>query len=119
MTNCGGHEIIPDDALDLGDGHWLSFTSWNPDRALNPQYDGVESVERYGAVVYHETPTSETGLCCGGIVFDSPTARIIERPGRPLWTVESWDPLTLSPSLLCSAPCGDHGFVRDGKWVRA
>lgn len=29
----------------------------------------------------------------------------------------STDPLTISPSLLCR--CGDHGFIRDGKWVAA
>jgi hypothetical protein len=34
------------------------------------------------------------------------------------WTVQSTDPITLSPSLLCSA-CGEHGFIRDGKWVPA
>jgi hypothetical protein len=26
--------------------------------------------------------------------------------------------LTLSPSLLCMR-CGDHGFIRNGKWVKA
>jgi hypothetical protein len=34
------------------------------------------------------------------------------------WTVESVDPLTLSPSLLCRA-CGHHGFIRGGRWVPA
>lgn len=39
----------------------------------------------------------------------------------PIWSMsgslEGGD-LTLSPSLLCGT-CGDHGFVRDGKWVPA
>lgn len=32
------------------------------------------------------------------------------------WRVESLEPLTLSPSLLCTS-CGLHGFVRNGAWV--
>jgi hypothetical protein len=110
---------VPADALDLGDGHWLVFTAWSPDRELNPQYDGIASVDRYGAIIYHTSDKTETGLCVGGIVFDSPTARAIEREGRPMWAVQSWEPLTISPSLLCWQPCGDHGFIREGKWVRA
>jgi uncharacterized protein DUF6527 len=31
------------------------------------------------------------------------------------WAVESADPLTISPSLLCTA-CRVHGFIRGGKW---
>lgn len=34
----------------------------------------------------------------------------------PIWTVESWDPLTLSPSILCRT-CGLHGYIRGGKWI--
>lgn len=34
------------------------------------------------------------------------------------WTLVSLEPLHLEPSLLCRA-CGDHGFIRDGKWVPA
>lgn len=29
----------------------------------------------------------------------------------------SADPLTISPSLLCR--CGDHGWLRDGRWIPA
>lgn len=29
------------------------------------------------------------------------------------------DPLHVEPSILCPAGCGDHGFVRDGRWVPA
>jgi len=38
--------------------------------------------------------------------------------GSYKWDVIKLDPLTLAPSLLCRA-CGHHGFVRDGKWVKA
>jgi hypothetical protein len=37
---------------------------------------------------------------------------------RPSWAVESEEPLTLSPSVLCTT-CGHHGFIREGKWVPA
>ncbi len=111
------------DEIDLGNGHTLRFTRWAPDRELNPQYDGVPDVERWGAIVGHPAgphplvPADEsTGYCEGGITFDGPVQRQVH-PCAPKWTVESWDPLTLSPSLLCG--CGDHGFVRAGRWAPA
>ena len=36
----------------------------------------------------------------------------------PVWRVEQWDPLTISPSVLCR-DCGLHGWIRDGRWVPA
>lgn len=39
------------------------------------------------------------------------------RIGKQWWQMEQEDPLTLLPSLLCYA-CGDHGWIRDGKWVK-
>jgi len=38
--------------------------------------------------------------------------------GEDGWTQMSAEPLHLEPSLLCRL-CGDHGFIRDGKWVPA
>lgn len=99
--------------IDLGDGHRLRYLAWKPDRELNPQYDGIPDVERIGAVIDHIS--KQTGKpCSGGVTFDSDVARRIGyQPGR-LWQVESWEPLTISPSVLCS--CGDHGFIRNGRW---
>ena len=34
------------------------------------------------------------------------------------WHVDQKDPLTISPSILCSE-CKAHGFFREGKWVPA
>jgi hypothetical protein len=34
------------------------------------------------------------------------------------WDVVSLDPLTIEPSLRCTA-CGHHGYVRGGRWVPA
>lgn len=100
--------------IDLGDDHEIMFVSWKPDRELNPAWNETEDVEKYGADVRHKTPSGAP--CLGYILFDSPTAHIVN-PGVPMWQVESWEPLTLSPSLLCS--CGDHGFIKQGRWVRA
>jgi hypothetical protein len=101
--------------LDLGDDHALAFTSWKPDRELNPQYADLPDVERVGAIIRHKRP--DGGDCWHGVFFDGAVAqRVFD--GRTIWTVESWEPLTLSPSLLCRI-CGDHGYIRQGKWVRA
>lgn len=90
---------------DLGDDHWLLSWYVTADGAV-PGVDRATE-EREGAIVLHR---QANGHFCPGTVWF--------RPGtRPSWTVESWDPLTISPSLLCH--CGDHGFIREGKWVRA
>jgi Family of unknown function (DUF6527) len=39
-----------------------------------------------------------------------------KKPGTT-WDVESMDPVTLSPSVLCD--CGVHGFIRSGRWIDA
>jgi hypothetical protein len=102
------------ETIDLGHEHTIRLAVWDPDMELNP------SARKYQS----ELPLTSSGIvqhtrdgvpCEGVITFDSPIAR--EVFSGPFWTVESWDPLTLSPSLLCA--CGDHGFIREGKWVAA
>lgn len=52
---------------------------------------------------------------------DNPGAIILDVPGNEhvsaehKWQVENWDPITLSPSLQCTA-CPHHGFLRNGQW---
>ncbi len=60
----------------------------------------------------HPTPISGTE-CSGGFVNFAG-----RYGGMDGWTLESEDPLTLSPSLLCRR-CQCHGFIRGGKWVPA
>ncbi len=103
--------------VDLGDGHTLRFMSWSPDRALNPQFADVPDIERLGAQITHPRPDG-AGECRSGVYFDTPDVRRVIRNDNHVWQVESWEPLTLSPSILCGQ-CGDHGFVRSGRWVRA
>jgi hypothetical protein len=118
-----------DPDLDLGDGHSLVWTDWDPDLELNPQYLGLPPErpgEHHGAIIRHPAgPTPQTwsdafleGLCEGGIVFDTERNRATPAwDAQARWQVDSWDPLTISPSVLCA--CGDHGFIREGRWVRA
>jgi hypothetical protein len=100
--------------LDLGCGHWLTFTCWKPDRALNPQYSHLPDNDRIGGIITHELPNGK--ICEGSIWFDCDVTReVFAKHDR--WTVSSWEPLTCSPSFLCH--CGDHGYIREGKWVPA
>lgn len=60
--------------------------------------------------------SDDRGWCMGGFQWripgpDYPTQN------QGLWTLDAWEPLTLSPSLLCS--CGAHGFIREGHWISA
>lgn len=64
----------------------------------------------YGFTEAHRTATGE--WCAASI------ARPGKGAGQPEWDVISEDPLTLSPSILCRR-CGNHGFIREGKWVEA
>lgn len=108
--------------IDLGDGHGLWFFGWSPDRELNPQYADRPDIDRLGAILLHHR--ADGVECHSSITFDVPGAAEIS-PGRAVWSVISWEPLTVAPSILCKAPldaggfCGDHGFIREGAWVRA
>jgi hypothetical protein len=104
--------------LDLGDGHSMRYFCWSPDRSIPStaeRYKGVPDIPKAGVTVKHLTPDGKP--CMGAVNFDVPGAKEIFGGERHVWQVQSWDPLTISPSLLCS--CGDHGFIHGGKWVRA
>ncbi len=64
---------------------------------------------RVGITEWHKT--ADGAWCAGFVPFHS----YDQQHG---WAVESIEPLTLSPSLLCRL-CGSHGFIRDGRWVEA
>jgi hypothetical protein len=99
--------------IDLGRGHTLRFFSWSPDRA---QYEGIPDEPTAGAIIDHPHGVYGHLQCSGAVTFDTPTMRQV-RPESSLWQVESWEPLTISPSVQCS--CGDHGFIRNGRWEPA
>jgi hypothetical protein len=87
--------------IDVGDGHTLR-------RVSNKEGQLVGFIEE------HPDQRDPSRPCAGSI---SLAGSSWAEPGRT-WTLVSEDPLTLSPSLMCTA-CGNHGWVRDGKWVRA
>lgn len=95
--------------LDLGNGHKLSWLGTRDDD------------RRVGAIIDHLK--ADGTWCAGGVQWDAEYYKDFKRgDGSPLpmWTLESTadDHITISPSILCNL-CGDHGFIRDGKWVPA
>lgn len=89
---------------DIGHGHRIQLT----------QPDAATGIRHF--VDEHPRPDGE-GMCAGsGRVLVGGHSRPAD--GKAYWMLESEDPLTLSPSLSCTA-CGDHGWVRDGTWVPA
>lgn len=77
-----------------------------------------KDVEAAGLFIVHPSagqnhiPAGEP--CAGSTPFDLP---VNHEDGHAVWQLHSLDPLHIEPSVLCS--CGDHGFIRDGRWVPA
>ncbi|MDB5822149.1 MAG: hypothetical protein JWR21_853 [Herminiimonas sp.] len=91
------------DRIDLGDGHAIVFSDYKDEKHV-------------GGNVLHQ-PVE--GKCDGqGWVAFEDTSWSRGFANIATWKVEQTEPLTLSPSILCRA-CGDHGFIRGGKWERA
>lgn len=67
--------------------------------------------EPIGLFESHDAPGGER--CSGSLLFAVPASEGL--PG-PRWLIEAWDPLTLQPTIRCTA-CGHHGFIRGGRWV--
>lgn len=106
--------------LDLGHGIWLRFYAWTPeDLPANRARYGtpLPRVARAGAIFVHPRADGTPGECYGSVRFALPEMAALG-DAAPTWQVQSWDPLTLSPSILCRE-CGAHGFVREGRWVPA
>lgn len=102
MTDNAEHEHI-----DLGFEH---RASWIVNKAG----------ERIGVLVDH--PSKVDGTPCGGGIQWRGTEWQEANPDKDVskgrWELHSLEPLDISPSLLC-VTCGDHGFIRAGKWVPA
>jgi hypothetical protein len=107
------------ETIDLGDnvtGRWLG---WSPDRSIQSNadlYAGIDDIEKCCLVLTHLMPDGVTPHE-GIVTVDTSPSTIKVFPRHPMWQVHSWEPLTLTPSVLCS--CGWHGFITNGKWVRA
>lgn len=99
------------EVVDFGDGVTGEWIGWRPDRALNPQYVDLPDVEKHGLILTHKMPDGSPHD--GFVTIDSEVARKVF-PSHARWQAQSWEPLTLTPSVLCS--CGWHGFIVDGRW---
>lgn len=89
--------------IDIGHGHTIRFVEYEDDKrtAINDCHLNKDGKE-----------------CAGFIPFkDGAWAKKFNNK-ITAWDVVSLEPLTLTPSILCTA-CGDHGFITDGKWVPA
>ena len=90
----------------FGDGVWAQRTTRNKDDLP------------YGLITTHRCTSSPTGWRQGSLMFDLP--HNADDTAHARWKVESMDPLTLSPSIQHNCGCPlSHGYIRDGKWVRA
>lgn len=97
--------------IDLGSGRdAVYFTAHDDAEQLGEVIGLIEThpLQR----VFDDRPAGAE--CAGVVFFDVPGNEV----DRPKWTVECWEPLTLSPSILCGL-CGNHGFIRGGRWVEA
>lgn len=94
----------PEEVIWLDDDHAVTWVQWPGETEPN------------GGILWHRKPDGQ--WCCGAWYIRHP-----EYKGKPygmkvdIWTLESKEPLTLSPSFACH--CGHHGFIRGGKWVNA
>jgi len=105
--------------IDIGDGHAIAYFSWSPDRTIPSnaaRFANNPDIEKAGCSVKHIKTNGEE--CMGAVHFDVPGAKELFSGAAHVWQVKSWEPLTLHPSLQCGS-CPDHGFIREGKWVRA
>ncbi len=100
------------DHIDLGAGYSARFYRWRPDRSIRSnaeEYAGVPDVDRAGVII--ACPHGESG-----VRFYIPGHAVFGDPARG-WAVESYEPLTLTPSILMR--CGCHGWIRSGRWQAA
>lgn len=101
-----GDAVIDEDGFtDIGDSHSYKFTA----------YEG----DPHAGLVYKHLKSDGT-LCEGFISIKGGKWAEAFRgnPNHQSWDMVFSNPLTLFPSLECRV-CGDHGFISNGKWVKA
>lgn len=105
--------------IDFGSGVIGYRNSWAPDRTLNPRWAHLADVPWCGLELDHPDARDPSKRCDAGLLFDLPEIAEVW-PDSPRWQVVTWEPLTLSPSVLCDPEkggCGLHGHIREGRWV--
>lgn len=100
---------------DLGDGHRYALYTYHGEPAgahiTHPIREGDTICEWRTKVGLHDVVHGEPNTCLGGIQFDIP---VNANAAGAKWQLVSLEPLHVEPSLACH--CGDHGYIRDGKW---
>lgn len=115
---------LDDKDLPIGNEHWIRYFGWYPNRELNPQHKDRPDIPKAGIIITHRR--RDNGYrCVAAANFDFPAMREVFG-GEHFWQVQSFEPLTISPSVLCKGKetldgpeCGDHGFIQNGRWVKA
>lgn len=96
-----GLEGPPEGAVSLGGDHYYTR--------------GVDKAGKWISIhEWHKTPDGR--WCVGYVSFNVESEYWV--PRSPHWDVLSVEPLTLSPSLQCTA-CPSHGYIRNDRWVEA
>lgn len=105
----GFHRRMHDEGQDIGGGVHIRYFVVGSDLPDREEHGGL--------IISHLHDDGE--VCQGSVNFDTPRMRE-KFPNKPFWTVESEDPLTLSPSISQKGgPDGAeclHGFIRQGRW---
>lgn len=92
----------------------MNATAWKSMGAGIEAVMTMDHLDRYTGLMYrHECRDGQKDQ---EIIFDLPWNHTEQHAGKKTWKVESWEPLTLAPSLGCAA-CGLHGWIRDGSWI--
>lgn len=96
---------------------WDHFPSFiTPDLWLDDAH-AIQFMTREGetkpseALFCHRDKRNPDEWCIGGFQWRSPNP-------AANWTLVSLSPLHVEPSIHCLT-CGEHGWVRDGKWIQA
>lgn len=98
--------------INIGNDHYIAYYTY-----AGSKENETSSI---GFTIVHKKPNGK--WCVGSVMFDLPEAqrfRTMMPNGQlsAVWDLISREPLHVEPSIACS--CGDHGYVRDGKWQPA
>lgn len=73
-----------------------------------------ETGEQVGLMERHACADARLSRCY--VPFEGASPDLFPGPSR--WQVAQREPLTLHGSVLCRT-CGNHGWIRDGRWIAA
>lgn len=77
------------------------------------------SGHRWSWLVEASGPTKRNLLWVHNCKNGKPAVCWIDLASGTMHKLISDDPLHIEPSILCPVGCGDHGWIRDDKWVTA